>query len=157
MQGFESSDPFTAFIDCHGILPNSIAIKLVLCSISLPPFLSGPHDDRTCLLPLSSGRQRETRGDRSPHALSQSNFDSRITMKVYMVWRGRINLEISHKAPFAAVFNYAIRLAGRDDKSGGYMAGNHILRLRRTSQCRLATTLRANYVTLFAFATSFSP
>ena len=70
---------------------------------------------------------------------------------------GGINLEISHKAPFAAVFNYAIRLAGRDDKSGGYMAGNHILRLRRTSQCRLATTLRANYVTLFAFATSFSP
>ena len=69
---------------------------------------------------------------------------------------GGINLEISHKAPFAAVFNYAIRLAGRDDKSGGYRAGNHILRLRRTSQCRLATMLRANYVTLFTLATSFS-
>ena len=38
---------------------------LVLFSISLTPFLSGPHDGRTCLLPLSSGRQRETRRRRS--------------------------------------------------------------------------------------------
>ena len=78
MQGFESSDPFTALIDCHGILPNSIAIKLVLCSISLPPFLSGPHDDRTCLLPLSSGRQRDTRGDR-PAASRTFSIESRFS------------------------------------------------------------------------------
>ena len=42
----------------------------------------------------------ETRdgGDRPPHALSQSNLDSRITMKVYMVWRGNQSGNITQSA-----------------------------------------------------------
>ena len=103
--------------------------------------------------------ERRDGGDRPPHALSQSNLDSRITMKVYMVWRGNQSGNITQSA-FCSGFQlcnssrwqgrqigrvYGMEPHSSSSKNITMPIGNHAARQLRHSVCLRHLFLPLNF------------